>query len=153
MPRPKDVVQRGRVLSDKAPGITNSRYKHKGIFSFNRFSFGPMKRSGSHERWLGGGKVIYMIQIGILYKCLRGNVCAFTVGEDFAQARRNYQARPESGHRRVLAAFAETCQLMFPFRTSISIFYSSSLQIAIQYFWENLDLYKKHSDIVGTRDM
>lgn len=52
-----------------------------------------------------------------------------------------------------MAAFAETCQLMFPFRTSISIFYSSSLQIAIQYSWENLDLYKKHSDIVGTRDM
>lgn len=69
-------------------------------------------------------------------------LCAFTVGKVFAQARRNYQARPESGHRRVLTAFAETCQLMFPFRTSISIFYSSSLQIAIQYFWENLNLYK-----------
>lgn len=81
MPGRKDVVQRGRVLSDKAPGITNSKYKHKGIFSFNRFSFGPMKRSGSHERWLGGGKVIYMIQIGILYKCLRGNCARSRLGK------------------------------------------------------------------------
>lgn len=50
-------------------------------------------------------------------------MCASTVGGRFCSGMLELKAQPESGHRRVVAAFAETCQLTLPFRTYIS--YSS----------------------------
>ena len=56
MPRRKDVVQRGRVLSDKHLESLIVSANIKGNFSFGRFSFGPVKRNGNYERWVEGGR-------------------------------------------------------------------------------------------------
>lgn len=122
MLRSKNVVQQGSVFSDKhlASPIVSA---NKREFFLQPLLIWPVKRNRNYVWWLEGGWRWFRWSISTYYTNVSAEMCASTIGGRFCSGMLELKARPESGHRRVVAAFAETCQLRFPFRTYIS--YSS----------------------------